>query len=283
MSSSGGVDRIDRDRTLELVESARKGDRGTFGEITELYRSRLLALIRSRMGRGVRQVLEPEDVLQETFARSWELIARFQWRGEGSFFRWLSAIAEHVVLKASQTSARTPLALDRDVAADGVSPSKALRRDERFERLEESVRSLPPDQRQAIQLARIEGLPVREVAKRMHKSPDAAKKIITRALRRLQDSMGNTAGLHWATARSIRIRLPEGLIDERRPHERRPRCRGPSPPTRGPWRASSRKRSLRGSSVRDTIATEVCGWFSGSTSRVRREELMRRRRNLEME
>jgi len=187
---------VEGDRTEDLLERARQGDRGAFDEISKLYRLRLLALVRSRMGRGVRQVLEPEDIVQEAFARSWEVLGRFQWRGEASFFRWLSAIAEHLILKASQKAGRAPLSLDKDIPVRGPSPSKAMRRDERFERLEASLQQLPPAEREAIRLARIDGLPVREVAKRMGKSAEAVKKIITRALRRLEDLMGDTASFH---------------------------------------------------------------------------------------
>ena len=64
---------VERDRTLDLVESAQRGDRGAFGELAELHRSRLLAFVRSRMGRGVRQVLEPEDVVAGLPLSGWAL------------------------------------------------------------------------------------------------------------------------------------------------------------------------------------------------------------------
>jgi DNA-directed RNA polymerase specialized sigma24 family protein len=45
---------------------------------------------------------------------------------------------------------------------------------------------LTPDQREAIRLARIEGLKIREVAERMGKKKDAVQQLIVRGLRSLK-------------------------------------------------------------------------------------------------
>ena len=187
---------VEQDPTQELIERSQRGDKDAFGQLLEEHRARLLGFIRSHMSANLQKTLEPEDVLQDTLARSWEMIARFKWRGRDSFLRWLTAIAEHLILNAAQKSARSPLQLDRDLQAEGISSSRARRREERFQRLQDALRSLTPDQRQAIQLARMEGLPILDVAKQMKKSPETVKKIITRALRRLELKMGDTKSFH---------------------------------------------------------------------------------------
>ena len=71
-----------------------------------------------------------------------------------------------------------------------------LRREERFERLQKALESLPPDYREAIRLSRIEGLKTVEIAERMGRSREAVKQLIFRALRRLRESFGDTESLH---------------------------------------------------------------------------------------
>ena len=44
-------------------------------------------------------------------------------------------------------------------------------------------------------LARIQGLQVKEIAKRMNRSPDAISQLIRRALMRLRETLGDTESL----------------------------------------------------------------------------------------
>ena len=59
-----------RDTGRELIEKARSGDREAFDELARPLTGRLLERIRLRMGRGLRETLEAEDVLQETLVRA---------------------------------------------------------------------------------------------------------------------------------------------------------------------------------------------------------------------
>jgi DNA-directed RNA polymerase specialized sigma24 family protein len=52
----------------------------------------------------------------------------------------------------------------REPHAADVSPTHGQRRNERFERLKESVDALPPDYRTAMRLSRIEGMRISEIA-----------------------------------------------------------------------------------------------------------------------
>ena len=78
----------------------------------------------------------------------------------------------------------------------GTNPSQALRRNERFERLKRALKALPPDHAQVIFLARIQGLPVKEVARRMERTPEATSMLLLRALMKLKTAFGNTESLH---------------------------------------------------------------------------------------
>jgi RNA polymerase sigma factor (sigma-70 family) len=70
-----------------------------------------------------------------------------------------------------------------------------MRRRERSARLEEAIASLTPDHRRVVELCRIEGLAVKEVAERMGRSPNAVSMLLLRALRELKTRFGRTESL----------------------------------------------------------------------------------------
>ena len=148
------------------------------------------------MGDRLKAKVEPDDVVQETLSVAFESIEKFTWRGEESFYRWLGSIAEHLIWSSSQKKAWGEIGLTRDVGARNTSPSKHIRREERFDRLEKALGDLSGDHRRVVILARIEGLKVKEIAARMNRSPDAVKKLLARALLNLKQSFGDTESLH---------------------------------------------------------------------------------------
>ena len=124
---------VEHDPIELLVDGAKEGDRAAFDELVQIHQSRLKTFVQSRIGSDLKQSLDAEDVLQDAFVRSFELIDRFTWKGEESFFRWLTAIAGHLIWNASQKRCRDTLRLVTDIPG-GVSPSRVVRREERFER-----------------------------------------------------------------------------------------------------------------------------------------------------
>ena len=182
--------------TDALVKRSQSGDRKAFEQLVERYQFRLERQIEVRMGQGVKYKLEAVDIVQETFTGAFKSIGKFRCQGEDSFYRWLGSIAEHLIWNVSQKKDWTQLEMGHDLLESGVSPSKNLRRDERFDRLESALSGLSPDHRKAIILSRIEGLKVREIATRMHRSTDAVKKLLARGLLQLKRSFGDTESFH---------------------------------------------------------------------------------------
>ena len=181
----------------ELVDRAQRDDRGAFDRLAAANEDRLRRFIASWGKLHIGPGIDADEVRQETFARAFEAIARFEWQGEASFFQWLCGIAKHVLLKAAEKSQRRErLETGVEVPASGTSPSKARRREERLERLQRSIDDLPPDYRRVIQLSRIEGLKLEEVAKRLGRSRDSVKHLLARALASLRAGFGETDSLH---------------------------------------------------------------------------------------
>jgi RNA polymerase sigma-70 factor (ECF subfamily) len=183
---------VSSDRLRDLVEKAQRGDRDAFEKVIHEVEGGLRSSIRSRIGRHLR--LEVDDVFQETLTRAFESLSRFEWKGEDSFLRWLRGIAENLIrATADKQRRRTALEIERPAKASSqVSPSRALQREERLDRLEQAVQALSPDHREVVRLARIEGLQVDEIAKRLGRTPSAVKNLLLRALKELKKSFGDT-------------------------------------------------------------------------------------------
>jgi RNA polymerase sigma factor (sigma-70 family) len=157
------------DPGLELVLRAKAGDREAFEKLACAHRARLLHQVEARMGRRARSRIEADDVVQETLTSALQSIHRFAWQGEGSFYLWLAGIAEHIIRNAVRKKGWTAIRLDQAPAAAGrtggaPAPSKVVRREERFDRLQGALRRLTADQREALRLSREEGLKVSEIA-----------------------------------------------------------------------------------------------------------------------
>ena len=182
--------------TEDLAQRAAAGDRGAFEELVALYTPRIEAFVRAGLGQQILQQIDAEDVVQETFAKAFQHIERLSWHGESAFFGWLVSISRNVVLSASQDVRRAPLQLQRDVPDPGAPPSKNLRRQERFYRLQQALDGLSSDHREVIVLSRLEKLKINEIAGRMNRSPNAVKKLLARALKELKRGFGDTESLH---------------------------------------------------------------------------------------
>jgi RNA polymerase sigma-70 factor (ECF subfamily) len=181
-----------------LLERAQKGDRAAFEAALGDCKDRLERFVRTRIGEHLRQEVDVEDVLQEACAQALATLACFRWSGTGSFLRWLNGIAEHVIVnlaRRQRTRGSRVLYVEHDLPNGDPTPSKALRRTERFARLQAALGDLAPDYREVIHLVRIEGLRIKEAARRMNRSPKSVMHLLARALKKLKESFGDTESL----------------------------------------------------------------------------------------
>ncbi len=198
-------------RVKALVKRAQRGDRQAFDELCERYRSKLLRWVFSLMSPQLRSKIEPEDVLQETFVWAYRSIGKLEWRNEEALERWLFSIAKHAMLKeASRRNRGVENLIECEPVCDNATPSRMMRRGERFDRLKEAINGLSPDHRRVIELARLRGMPVKEIAAQMQRSPDAVSQLLSRALKKLKDAFGDTESL-GLPARSLE---PQGGDDD---------------------------------------------------------------------
>lgn len=180
----------------DLVERAQRGDRAAFDDLVRLESARLEAFVRARLGGSLARKTHIEDIVQESLLRAYRDFREFQLRDDDSFARWLCGIAGHVILEAASGHQRSrTVPLDFDVSADGTTPSHAARREERFDRLQDAMDSLSPEHQEVILLVRVEGLPIKEVARRMDRTPHAVSNLLLRASQKLKEILGETESL----------------------------------------------------------------------------------------
>jgi RNA polymerase sigma-70 factor (ECF subfamily) len=185
--------------SFDLVEKVKGGDRDAFSGLFEKYRRRLWLLIHYKLGADLRATCEVDDILQETLLRAFRDIGQFRYRTPGSFLSWLAAIADHVMIDAARYQGRerrraaevVPLA-DGAEPADTRTPSRLLAQKESVAALLARLDALPEDYRQAILLAKIEGLSTGELAERLGKSREAAALLLHRAVKRFRALAGES-------------------------------------------------------------------------------------------
>ena len=159
-----------------------------------------------RIGRFLSRKIEVEDVLQETFLKAFQSLRTFENRGDDAFYVWLKGISENLLLYwARQHQRRDQMQLDRDLEGSDTSPSRSLRREERFERLQAALSDLSSAHREVILLARVKGLTLKEIATQLGKTPEAVKSLLWRALEKLRAAFGETESL----------RLPDRRFESR--------------------------------------------------------------------
>jgi RNA polymerase sigma-70 factor (ECF subfamily) len=183
--------------TFALLEKARTGDEEALSRAFEQYRRRLALLIHFKLGPHARNSSDVEDIVQETCLRAFRDLDRFNYQSPGSFLRWLSSIADHVIVdrvryqgRARRSGEQVPLRSASNPLgpepADTRTPSRLFAQQEALQRLLDQLTALPEDYRQAILLAKIEGLTTAEIAERLGKSREAVALLVFRAVKRLR-------------------------------------------------------------------------------------------------
>lgn len=174
-----------------LLARARQGSREALDRLFADCGGRLLALIRLRLGPGLRATLESRDVLQQTFLNAFQHVDQFRGSDRGALMAWLGGIAENEIRHQAafqgrrKRDARRAAPLDEEVArleAPVRSASSRLVLDERRRRLETALERLPEAFREVIVLRRLQELSYPEIAERLGKSADACRMQFARAM-----------------------------------------------------------------------------------------------------
>ena len=207
------------ERTVEeLVRGAVAGDREAKNDLLRRHLPSLRAFVRKNLGGGIRRRESSMDLVNSVCREALQALPRFEYRGPESFRNWLLRQAENKIRDrgrywrrerrtASRESGSLSTLLKGDDASERLAQLKSYRTPshdacarEELARAEEAFRSLPPDYREVILLARVAGLSHAEIADRMQRSPAAARTLLSRALARMATLLEDVEGEKTASA-----------------------------------------------------------------------------------
>src|SRR5579863_8820692 len=178
-----------------LVVQARDGDARAFGELVRRYEGKIF-----RLAQHITQNREDaEDVLQETFLKSYEHLDQF--KGDSKFYTWIVRIAvNQALMKLRRRKTDKSVSLDetidtgedtivREIAAWDENPEQRFSREELGGILDTAVQSLEPPYRSVFVLRDIEELSTEETAEALDLSVPAVKSRLLRARLQLREKL----------------------------------------------------------------------------------------------
>jgi RNA polymerase sigma-70 factor (ECF subfamily) len=198
----------DRDQSVaQWLPAARAGSAEALGQLLEAYRNYLLWIATRQLDPELKAKGGASDLVQETFLKAQQHFDQFQGDDEGDLRAWLRQLLLNNVADftrmyqqtakrrvgreaALQTDSTGP-DLGRKIAADTPSPSGQAIQKEQFEAIQQALKRLPEEYRQVIVYRYQEERSFEEIGRLMNLTPNAARKLWVRAIKRLQEE---TAG-----------------------------------------------------------------------------------------
>lgn len=162
--------RLQQERAL--VTAAQRGDDEAWRELFDEYYPRLYGFMRSR----VRDEAQAEDLASEAFLDAFRGLPRFRWRGK-PFGAWLFKVArnrwrQHLRSEAARPSATIEVPSSLPAPGDGTTAME----------IDETLRALPDEYREAIELRYVLGLSGQEAAAAMGRSHGSFRMLLHRAV-----------------------------------------------------------------------------------------------------
>lgn len=181
---------MDQGESTRLLREARDGSPEALDALFSRTATRLLALIRLRLGRTLRSQVESGDVLQATLLKAFERLDQFGGGDGATLMAWLARIAGNEIRDLADFHGRQRRDAARVVPLEAAGPladrvrsafsQVALDRD--AARLERAIESLDAPHREVILLRKFEELSFGEIAARMGRSEDACRMLLARAM-----------------------------------------------------------------------------------------------------
>src|SRR5438094_141220 len=190
--AAGATTPLGADSTFDLVERAKTGDRDALDRLFARYLPSLRRWASGRLPRWSRDLMDTDDLVQETVIRAVKRIDAFESRHEGALQAYLRQAIVNRIRDEVRRAKRSPIptVLDDNQSDTGASPLEAAIGEEALKRYEAALERLRPEEREAI-IARVEmDGSYQDVAQALGKpSADAARMAVSRALVRLAQEM----------------------------------------------------------------------------------------------
>lgn len=175
--------------THELWKRAKGGDQAAFDDLFSIHTERLLVFISAKLGGRLRERIEPQDVLQDSYTAALQGFSQFEYSDEGSFLRWMCRIIDNRLRDANDYFAAAKRQVQEVPRSAPTGPVTALARAENRERLEAALAHLSDEHREVILMRYFQGLSTEEAAERLQRSSGAVRNLLSRALVELGKQM----------------------------------------------------------------------------------------------
>jgi RNA polymerase sigma-70 factor (ECF subfamily) len=192
----------------ELLEKAAEGDTAALRALLERFGPQVRNVIRGRIGKQWRAVLDADDVLQVTYLEAFLQIDQLNARDAASFAAWLTRIAENNLRDAIKELERQKrphpskrvqrgagdescLTLLEVVGGTTTTPSRKAAQREAADIIRSALDRLPADYCQAVRLYDLEGRSSEQVAATLGRSVGAVHMLRARAHDRLRALLGS--------------------------------------------------------------------------------------------
>jgi RNA polymerase sigma-70 factor (ECF subfamily) len=194
------------EQTSDLLRKAAAGDEVARSQLFEQHRERLARMVRLRLSRQLQGRVDEEDILQETFLNATRKLNDYLENPEAPFFLWLRSLAglklneihrthlgvqkrdadREVSLYYGALPEANSMSLAAHLLGTMTSPSQAAMKTERRMKLQETLNSMDPIDREILALRHFEQLSNAEVATELRLSTSGATARHMRALKRLR-------------------------------------------------------------------------------------------------
>lgn len=188
----------------DWMQAARAGSQEALGSALETYRRYLLSVAENNLDPRLQAKGGASDLVQETFLEAQRDFEQFTGTTEAELLAWLRklllnnmgnfarkyrdtekrAVGREVALPtegSSASGAPTPVAVGK-----GPSPSGLAIANEQAQAIQLALDRLPEDYRRVIQLRYQEEKSFEEIGRLLNRSPDAARKLWSRAMQQLR-------------------------------------------------------------------------------------------------
>jgi RNA polymerase sigma-70 factor, ECF subfamily len=184
-----------------LLVAARDGRPSDVWALLDLYRGYLTRLAAARIPPGLRAKAGPSDLVQDTLLEAHRDLAGFRGQTEAEWLGWLRRILLHnlgnferryfgtVMRQAGRETSLADAPTAAAVADPGPSPSSVLVARERQAGVDAVLDRLPADYRDVVVWHHRHGLSFDEIGRRLGRTADAARRLWTRAIDRLQQHL----------------------------------------------------------------------------------------------
>lgn len=189
-----------------LLKQAQAGDVAARNELLESCRNYINLLARTHVETWMNGKVDASDLVQQTLLEAYAGFSSFEGKSEAEWLAWIKQILAHntqdfirqfrtAKRDAKKEVRRHGQAANRssplmDLPAELQSPSQVMIQSEQELELANAISQLPEDYQDVIQLRNLQRLPFEDVAERMGRSRGAVQMLWARALKRLQEILG---------------------------------------------------------------------------------------------